>query len=170
MKYDKHVKKIIVAVLFFLAIMVTGVVVLAHDGALFKPSKPGTGDGRWQVEFTSIVEGEKTGFSESRYHPWYTATHASFHVDFAVPGDSIVYDMQVSNFGNMDAVLDDIDVIHNAHKNAIKYELIGLKEGDKLRQGESKNFKIKISYELHSEEADTFSSPISLVLTYVQDR
>ena len=40
MKYDKHVKKIIVAVLFFLAIMVTGVVVLAHDGALFKPSKP----------------------------------------------------------------------------------------------------------------------------------
>lgn len=166
MKDSKRIKKIVMAVVIFIAIMITGAIVLAHDH--IKPSAP-SNDGKWQVEFTSIVEGEKTGFAESRFHPWHTATYASFHVDFVAPGDSIVYDMQVSNFGNLDAVLSDIDVIHNAHKNSIKYELIGLKEGDALKQGESRNFKIKISYTLHAEEADIFSSPISLILTYVQD-
>ena len=166
MKDIKQIKKIIIAVLLFIGVMITGAIVLAHD--YIKPSKPGE-NGRWKVEFTSIVEGEKTGLAASRYHPWHTATNASFHVDFTAPGDSIVYDMQVSNFGNMDAVLSDIDVIHNAHKDSIKYELIGLKEGDKLKRGEAKNFRIKISYMLHAEQSDTFSSPISLVLTYVQD-
>jgi len=168
-KDNRHTKKIVAIALIIIAIMVTSVVVLARDGALFGGKKPNKDCGSWLVEFSSIAEGEKTGFAESRYLPTYTASKVSFHVDFTVPGDSIVYNMQVSNLGNIDAVLESINVIHDAHTDSIKYELIDLKVGDKLGQGESKNFKIKISYVLDAEEASTFSSPISMTLNYIQD-
>lgn len=169
MNDDRRTKKIVVTALMIILIMVTSIVVLAQDGALFGGKKPHKDEGTWLVEFTSIAEGEKTGFAESRYLPNYTASKVSFHVDFTAPGDSIIYDMQVSNFGNIDAVLESINVIHDAHTDSIRYELIGLKIGDKLKQGESKNFKIKISYVLDAEETVTFSSPISMSLNYIQD-
>jgi len=166
MKDNKRTKRMVIVALIIIAVMVTAVVVLAQDyWTVAAPIKNDT----WQVEFTSIVEGEKMGFAESRYHPWHTATNASFHVDFTAPGDSIVYDIQVSNRGTLDAVLSDIDVITNEKRKTIQYEIINLNEGDTLKSGQSKNFKIKISYTLHSETAETFSKPISLILTYVQD-
>ena len=104
----------------------------------------------------------------SRKKPYHTGTYASFFVDFVSPGDSMTYDIQVSNRGNLDAYLKDIIYVTSPNKEEIKYELIGVNEGDMLKAGASKNFKIKVSYILHSNVAVTFNKPISITFNYVQ--
>lgn len=156
--------RVIFTLLAVILIMVTGIFVLAQNYDFKKPPEAG----RWSVEFSSIAEGEKTGGAVSRKRPQYTGTYASFFVDFVLPGDSIVYDMQVANYGNLDAKLADIIYITSPNKEAIKYELIGIKEGDVLKAHTTQNFKVKVSYVLDSNVAVTFNKPISITFNYVQ--
>ena len=155
---------VIFTLLVVISIMVTGIFVLAQNYDVKKPTEAG----RWRVEFSSIAEGEKTGGAVSRHKPYYVGTYASFYVDFVAPGDSMVYDMQVANYGNLDARLKDIIYVTSPNKEAIKYELIGIKEGDVLKANTTQNFKIKVSYELNSSVAVTFNKPISITFNYVQ--
>ena len=164
----KNIKKLVVLTITVIAVMVTAMIVLAHDNDLFKPGKPSGSDGRWKIEFTSIAEGEKTGSATSRHRPEYTATRASFFVDFVAPGDSITYDLQVANLGNLDSVLSNIILITSPNKEAIKYEIIDIKEGDRLDAGEVRNFKIKVSYDLEAQEVVTFNKPVSITFEFRQ--
>lgn len=156
--------RVIFTLVVVILIMVTGILVLARNNDYGHKPEPA----RWDVEFTSIAEGEKTGSAVSRHKPYYVGTYASFYVDFVAPGDSMVYNVQVSNRGNLDAKLQDIIYVTNEQKKAIKYELIGINEGDILRAGTSQNFKIKVSYELNSNEAVTFNKPITITFNYAQ--
>lgn len=161
----KNVKnRVIFTLIAVVLVMVTAVLVLAYNNDYSLKPK----EGSWNVEFTSIAEGEKTGGAISRKKPYHTGTYASFFVDFISPGDSMVYDMQVSNKGNLDAMLDDIIYIKNTYEDAIKYEVIGINEGDVLKAGASKNFQVKVSYILNSNIAVTFEAPISITFNYVQ--
>lgn len=166
---SKKINKLIVTVVAIIFVMVTAVIVLAHNNDILKPGmKPGYGDAKWKVEFTSIAEGKKTGQASSRYMPYYTLTYASFYVDFVAPGDSITYDVQISNLGTLDSVLSNIDLITNKYQGAIKYEIEDINVGTIIKRGESKNFKIKISYELTSTVAYEFDKPISILFTFKQ--
>ena len=166
MKQDrKRIKKMIIMALIVISVMVTAAVVLAHDYHWIKPEYPKP---KWKVEFTSIAEGEVVGAAVSIKKPQYSSTNASFFVELTAPGDSMTYELQVSNLGNIDSVLDDIVFITSPNKDAIKVELIDIHEGDRLNARESRNFKIRIYYELHATEAIEFDKPISIVLNYKQ--
>ena len=167
---DSHKIKnrVIFTFLAVILVMITAVIVLAHNNHhILRPG--GGNDGRWKVEFSSIVEGEKTGSATSRIKPYYIGTSVYFHVDFVAPGDSIVYNVQVSNLGNLDAKLEDIVYGANSYGNAIKYEIIGIEEGEKLKAGRSKNFKVKVSYVLHSNVAVEFDDEILIAFYFAQD-
>lgn len=172
MKKDSKMKsKIVVTAVAIIFVMVTAAIVLAQNNHLFSAGENPNGDGdnaTWKVEFTSIAEGEKTGKAVSREMPSYTSTYATFSVDFVAPGDSIVYDVQVSNLGTLDSVLNEVNFIMNEENEGIKCELEGLDIGTIIKQGESKNFKIKISYELTSTVAVEFDEPISISLNFRQ--
>lgn len=164
----KFKNKLIMVVLLIILAMVTAATVLAHNNKFKPETNHGSGDARWKVEFTSIAEGEKTGNATSRYMPYYTATYASFYVDFVAPGDSITYDVQISNLGTIDSVLSSIDFITNPYNDAIKYEIEDINVGDVIKKGESKNIKIKVSYELDSNIAIEFDKPISISFVFRQ--
>ena len=161
---NKGIGKILFLVIAIVFVFITSYIVVAHDFV----SRPEYSDSRWRVEFTSIAEVEKKGNASSRYNPYHTATYASFYVDFVAPGDSITYEFQVANLGNIKAQLNSIDIITSPYKGAIKYEIIGIEEGDILKKGEVRNAKIKISYELHSTVAVEFDKPISILLGFRQ--
>lgn len=166
---DKKTKNVvIVTMLMVIVVMITAVVVLARNNDIFKPRPDGNGTGKWKVLFTSIAEGEKTGNAKSAMYPYYTGTYASFYATFEAPGDSMVYDVQISNLGTLNSKLSSIIYITNPYKDAIKYEVIGINEGDTLKAGEVRNIKIKISYELTSTVAYTFDKPISILFNFVQ--
>lgn len=170
MKKDGNFKnKIVVIAMAVIFVMVTSAIVLAQNNlSSFGGGHHGHENDRWKVEFTSIAEGEKTGRAASRMMPSYTSTYATFAVDFVAPGDSIVYDVQVSNLGTLDSVLNEVNFIMKEENEGIKCELEGLDIGTVIKKGESKNFKIKISYELTSTVAVEFNEPISISLNFRQ--
>ncbi len=160
--------RVIFTLLVVILIMVTAIVVLAYNNDY--GHKPGhSGDGRFRVEFTSIAEHEKRGEAASRFDPYYVGTNAYFHVDFVKPGDFMTYVIQVSNLGTIDAELNEIIYVTNPYRDAIKYEIIGVKEGFELKAGKSYNFKVRVYYELESNVATEFDKPIEIRLNFEQD-
>jgi len=163
---DGKVKnRVIFTLIVVVLIMITGIIVLAQNNLFV--IDPGNND-KWSVKFSSISDGIITGSATNRKKPSYSGTKVSFYVDFVLPGDSVVYDVQISNYGNIDAQLQEITYVTSSNKEEIKYEIIDLKEGDVLKAGTSANFKIKVSYEIDASEAVTFNKPMTINFNYGQ--
>ena len=84
--------------------------------------------GNWSVKITNmeLLSENKTGRA-TEVSSSYTNTTAGFEADLYMPGDSIEYEVTVTNNGNIDAVLNDIKQTKtNQHKD-IKFSnsLIG---------------------------------------------
>ena len=57
----------------------------------------------WDVEITSITPHVYEGSVYDVASPTYTATTASFHTGFKSPGDSMIYEVKMTNKGSLDA-------------------------------------------------------------------
>ena len=68
----------------------------------------------WNVAITDIAEGTKSATAYSKTDPTSTSTTATFDAVLTAPGDSITYDVTVTNSGSLDAVLDSIVVTPQA--------------------------------------------------------
>ena len=87
------------------------------------------------------------GDAVNKADPSYTATTANFSVGFTQPGDSITYDITVTNKGTLDAVVESI-TINKGDNSAIKYTTSGLKRGDKIVKNNGTNtLTIKVNYD-----------------------
>ncbi len=123
--------------------------------------------GNWNVEITSITLKSQTGRA-TEVSSSYTATTASFEADLYMPGDSIEYEVTVTNNGNIDAVLNDIKQTKtNQHKD-IKFSnsLIGT---EVLTAGSTMTFTMKVEF-LESAEAipDIEKTEYKIELVYIQ--
>ena len=125
--------------------------------------------GNWSVKITNmkLLEANKTGRA-TEVSSSYDATTASFEVDLYMPGDSIEYEVTVTNNGNIDAVLNDIKQTKtNQHKD-IKFSnsLIGT---EVLTAGSTMTFTMKVEF-LESAEAipDIEKTEYKIELVYIQ--
>ena len=123
--------------------------------------------GNWDVEITSITLKSQTGRA-TEVSSSYTNTTASFEADLYMPGDSIEYEVTVTNNGNIDAVLNDIKQTKtNQHKD-IKFSnsLIGT---EVLTAGSTMKFTMKVEF-LESAEAipDIEKTEYKIELVYIQ--
>ena len=77
--------------------------------------------GNWSVKITNmkLLEANKTGRA-TEVSSSYTNTTASFEADLYMPGDSIEYEVTVTNNGNIDAVLNDIKQTKTTQKRCKK--------------------------------------------------
>ena len=127
-------------------------------------------DSTWKVEITNITEKDIVGDASSKETPSYTSTTANFSVGLIQSGDSITYDIEVTNSGTLDAVLESIDVSMNDN-DAIIYTTSGLKKGAKLAKNGGKNtLTIKVEYnaEVTSQPTNT-GKELTVTLSYEQD-
>ena len=127
-------------------------------------------DSTWKVEITNITEKDIVGDASSKETPSYTSTTANFSVGLIQPGDSITYDIEVTNSGTLDAVLESINVSMDEN-DAITYTTSGLKKGDKLTKNGSKNtltVKVEYNLEVTSQPANT-GKELTVTLNYEQD-
>ena len=125
--------------------------------------------GNWSVKITNmkLLEANKTGRA-TEVSSSYTNTTASFEADLYMPGDSIEYEVTVTNNGNIDAVLNDIKQTKtNQHKD-IKFSnsLIGT---EVLTAGSTMTFTMKVEF-LESGEAipDIEKTEYKIELVYIQ--
>ena len=89
---------------------------------------------------------------------------------FTQPGDSITYDITVTNKGTLDAVVESITV-NKGDNSAIKYAISGLKRGDKILKNNGANtLTIKVDYDSNvtSQPASTINN-ITVTINYQQD-
>ena len=86
---------------------------------------------------------------------------------FTQPGDSITYDITVTNKGTLDAVVESITV-NKGDNSAIKYAISGLKRGDKILKNNGANtLTIKVDYDSNvtSQPASTINN-ITVTINY----
>ncbi len=124
----------------------------------------------WNVRITnitSILNGGATNAVEPTYDNENGLT-ASFSTNLTSPGDNAEYTIEVSNLGDIDATLTNIE-INDSNNPAIIFETSGLSEGDNLLQGAKDELIVKVSYnENVTSQPENTTSNITVTLTYEQ--
>ena len=164
----KDKKKVIIGVLSVLVcIMAVGYALLAQELTI---NGSASIDATWKVEITNITSKDVVGGAVNKTNPTYTATTANFSVGLTQPGDSITYDITVTNKGTLDAVVESITV-NKGDNPAITYTTSGLKRGDKIAKNNGTNtLTIKVDYDssITSQPAST-TNDITVTINYQQD-
>ena len=123
----------------------------------------------WKVLFTKIEEVSKTSGVTITKVPTAEGTKATFNVDLKSPGDKIIYKITVANQGTLDAIINDITASETG-SDAIKFEISGIKKGDKLAKTTTTTFNVTISYdESITSQPKTTNNTLTVNINYVQD-
>ena len=164
----KNKKTIMIGILCALVcVMAVGYALLAQE---LNINGRASIDSTWKVEITNITEKDIVGDASSKETPSYTATTANFSVGLIQPGDSITYDIEVTNSGTLDAVLESIDVSMDENE-AIIYTTSGLKKGAKLTKNGGKNtLTVKVEYNPEvTSQPTNLGKELTVTLNYEQD-
>lgn len=126
----------------------------------------------WDVKFTSMTDGTAVGNATNKVPATFTSTTATFDVELVSPGDSMTYELVVTNAGSLDATLDSIVGLPTSQDgDAIKYTVSGVSVGDALNAGDTATVTIKVEYDSSVETqptAEQLSKTLSVTLNYVQ--
>ena len=164
----KDKKKILIGILSVLVcIMAVGYALLAQELTI---NGRASIDSTWKVEITNITSKDVVGGTVNKTDPTYTTTTANFSVGLTQPGDSITYDITVTNKGTLDAVVESITV-NKGNNPAIKYTTSGLKRGDKLTKNNGTNtLTIKVDYDSSvATQPTSTTNDITVTINYQQD-
>ena len=127
-------------------------------------------DSTWKVEITNITSKNVVGDAVNKTDPTHNGTTANFSVGLTQPGDSITYDIEITNKGTLDAVVESITV-NKGDNPAIVYTTSGLKRGDKIAKNNGTNtLTLKVDYDssITSQPAST-TNDITVTINYQQD-
>ena len=123
----------------------------------------------WKVLITDIQSNTLSGDATDAEAPSHTETTATFKTNLVSPGDSMQYDITVENRGDIDAVLESIDV-KASENEAILFETSGIKRGDKLLPEESDVLTVVVTYNPEvTDQPENLNSEVTVTLNYVQD-
>ena len=126
-------------------------------------------DSNWNVRITNIQSSVLSGSATNAVEPSYTDTTATFKTNLVSPGDSMKYDITVSNEGSIDAVLESIDV-NTGENEAITFETSGIENGDKLEASQTDILTVIVSYNSSvTSQPENTESTITVTLNYKQD-
>ncbi len=123
----------------------------------------------WKVLITDIQSKTLSGAATDAETPSHTETTATFKTNLVSPGDSMQYDITVENRGDIDAVLESIDV-KASENEAILFETSGIKRGDKLLPNESDVLTVVVTYNPETtNQPENLNATVTVTLNYVQD-
>ena len=164
MRNRKNVIMITMCILMLL--MATG---YAYFATQLNINATGNITSEWNVYFSNITPGTIVGKASNAVAPSVSGTVANMEVNLEVPGDSITYELTLTNAGTVDAIIDDIGV-EVTGSSAIIYSMDGIKIGDKLTAKENKTITIKVEYDSNvtSQPIDTTKS-LKVSISCVQD-
>ena len=130
----------------------------------------GTGSvsGNWNIRITNMECTEKSDGASNIEEPTWEDLTGTFSIGLTKPGDWMTYEIEVTNGGNIDAVLDKIDV--NVGDNPIMiYEVTDIEKGDFLVANTSIKFYLNVKYDSSiTSMPDNVTSTITITLDYVQ--
>jgi len=126
----------------------------------------------WNILITDITSNPLSGNASNASEPTGKGTlTATFNTNLVSPGDSMEYNITVSNQGTLNAVLSKITV-SDGDNPAIKYTVSGLQQGDPLNAGASATLTAKVEYVDIAEgqgQPESTESSLTVTLDYVQE-
>ncbi len=167
MRQDRKKRKIVIGMLCsVLLLMAIGYAAFAANLNIKGSTNISTS---WDVRITNITSKNVVGSASNLENPSYTNLTATFKTKLISPGDSIEYDITVTNNGNIDAILDKI-TITDSNNPAIIFTPSGLTEGATLLANESKVLTVKVEYSnsVTSQPENTGSS-LTVALDFSQN-
>ena len=165
-KYMKSKKIIMITMCCLICVMAIGYAAFATNLTI-----NGTANitSTWKVLFTKIEEVSKTSGVTIIKVPTAEGTNATFNVDLKSPGDKIAYKITVANQGTLDAIINDITASETG-SDAIKFEITGIKKGDKLAKSATTTFNVTISYDSNViSQPNVTDNTLTMSINYVQD-
>ncbi len=129
----------------------------------------------WNIKITSITEGAITGSASTSLNEdgskkiiGVGTLTASIEADLVSPGDSIEYDITVTNSGTIDAKLEKI-TLTDSNNPAIKFTSSGLEEGSELNAGDSAVLTVKVEYDSNvTSQPENTEGTFTVTLDYTQ--
>ena len=122
----------------------------------------------WRIEITDVQTKNTTGNAKNTTEPTYDKLTANMSASFEKPGDSITYDITVSNLGNIDAVLDSIKM-NMEEQEYIDFKVEGITAREELISKEHITFQLTIKFSENIDEMPS-NEPLnfSMNLNYLQ--
>ena len=103
-----------------------------------------TVDSTYRVEITKVQEGTVTGNARSTNAPQYNGLNASFYVGLTNTTDTITFNIEITNYSTVDIKLNELEI--NTTNNNIKASKSGIRNGDIMLAGSTKNITLKVKY------------------------
>ena len=165
-KYIRSKRAIIITMCTLICIMAVGYAAFATQLTINGTANI---ESTWNVEFTNITQVSKTSGVTITSAPTASGTTATFNVDLTSPGDKVVYRITVTNNGTLNAIIDKITASETG-SDAIKFEITGVKKGDKLANKKTTTFDVTISYDSSvTAQPSTTKNQLTVDINYVQD-
>lgn len=144
MRYSKRRKRnyIIVGLCAVVLLMTIG---YAYFSNVLNISSTAEITSNWDVEITKIETIDKVGDADNKEMPTFTRNSADINATFLSPGDSIKYQITVSNLGTIDAVIDSVKLEMDS-QNVIIHEIEGITARENLEAGDSKTFTLTMTF------------------------
>ena len=121
----------------------------------------------WSVKITNIQSEVVSGAPTDAQKPSYTDITATFKTRLTSPGDTMQYDVTVSNEGDIDAKLDKITVPESTNP-AIGFEVSGIEEGSLLEAKQTAILTVIVKYNNVTEQPADLTADLKVTLDYSQ--
>ena len=124
----------------------------------------------FKVVFTNVVEGTLNKATTETLDK--TETQVTFTTVLRAPGSSAEYIVTVQNQGKLDAYLESIEGIDEANSQEPSYVRFKVKDlylNDRLNVGESKTFRVIVTYDVAATELSDVEKTLTLKLNFTQN-
>ena len=128
----------------------------------------------WKVEFSAIRTVELNGGATNKITPFVSGTLATFEVDFIQPGDFVVYEIDITNYGDIDAEIQSATYSLDGSE-AIYMTITGARKGTLLESCEnldvcnSTTLTLKVGYDSsYTTTPENKTSKISVTINVGQ--
>ena len=162
--YNNKKKIVIIVMCIAIFVMITGYSLLST-----RLNIRGTSNltDTWGIKISNVTY-TATGRAHNIEEPTYNDTNMTFNVGVKEPGDKMVFDVTVTNYGTLDAILEKIEATTNGSRLII-YSITGIEEQSKLKGGESITFQVTTEFDINATRLPQSNKTLNIKLSYVQD-